>query len=167
MLPFGIIEANRSDRRRYAQTDTGRVVNPLAFMIPGNLIGSAPSCTQIAEHDPLYFLGNGEPVLDSSLIHLIASELVVFITAEIVRSAESKEIIVRHVTCRDTAHKANGNDVFDTDFIVKAVFNDKFVVIEVAAQTVTGPNARKGKALASCRIVCETCFDEKKDMQKF
>ena len=124
-----------------------------AFLVPGNLTGAAPGCTHIGKEHALYLLGNGEPIFNRSRIHLVAAEFIIFITAKRIGTAQGKEVIVRHVACSDTAHESNGNDVFYADFIIQSVFDNKLVVIEVTAQTMTGPSACKGQAFAVHGIV--------------
>ena len=43
--------------------------------------------------------------------------------------------------------------MFYADFIIQSVFDNKLIVIEVAAQTVTGPSSRKGQAFTVHGIV--------------
>lgn len=73
ILTYGIIQADRTDRRRNAEAQASGVVEFVVFMVPGDVFYAAPGIAQVGKDDALDLLGNGIAVFDSRFVHLVAA----------------------------------------------------------------------------------------------
>ena len=101
-----IIQSDRSDRSLEPDTDTDRPVKRVVICVPRYLsFINSPGASCISEQDALNLFSDRETIFKGSCIHFLALELIIFITAQCIRSAQIKQVSVRYVAVNITAHQ--------------------------------------------------------------
>ena len=112
LVPMAVVKTDWSDWRLETKAYAHCPVERIIIFVPGNLaLVQTPGTAHIGEEYALYLLRNGEAVFQSAGVHFLAFELVVFIAAERIGTAQAEEVAVGNVAVDIACHQAESQDM--------------------------------------------------------